>query len=394
MQQIKAIVFLWFMIMQVLPASAGNSPLLTLNQAPTEINLMPYAQWSYDPTQRWTIHDASETNFQPIENEKIGRYSGNIWIRIPIENTGSEALSLIFSSGDEHAESVELFVIDVESGLIEQQSLSGIAHEFSKRTLHYTEIAFPLSIGAGKRVDIYLRLQSRFNIIFSPKLYDATTFINFDKKHTRIGLLFYGVLFGLLIYNCVFAIYVREREYLYFIAFLANWVVLLASMDGFIYQVWPYGLLGAYPPWLFYSLLGCAFITMGVFTSSYLRLARFHPVLMNFQRVFIAWGALIIVGPIFFSYDLVYKAAIFILLPLTFVNVITGWKVYRSGQPFALEYTLSFGLMLATQFVLTIVDYNGATNYVRMTLLFPALLFSIGIANRISHLKNEYILAR
>lgn len=388
MATIRLNYLLLLLILLALPSEAAGKVLI-ITSSLTEIDLGSYTEWAHDPAQEWSISEAQDADLLAQKDTSFGRVEGNLWIRFAIENTDNKDLSLIFDSGDEHTETIELFVVNPENGQVIQHAINGIRYRLSQRPIHSLNIAFPILIQADSRRDIYLRVQSRFLVSLAPKLYAVTEFIKTDKIKDQISLIFYGICFGIFLYNCIFALYVREPQYLQFIIFLFSWVLFVSSMDGFIYQVWPYGLLGSYPPWMFYCFFGFTFIAMANFTISYLQLKGLHPIWHNIQRAIIVYGCFIIIGPTFLSYDTVWMSGLILLFLSACINITIGCMVYRTGQRFALEYTLSFGLMLLTLFTLAIFAYDETLTITRTVLLCPALLFSIGIGNRINHLKNE-----
>jgi signal transduction histidine kinase/CheY-like chemotaxis protein len=355
---------------------------------------MPIAKqltWAHDITGNWQLDQAITANYQIMKDSSLGHKGGAIWLSATIKNSSDKPNSLIFNVGDEHIQQVDLYLLDEHQTLLSHQQ-SGIDFDFKKRTLKSISILFPISLKAGESVQLFLRLQSKFIIPMHPSLESTATSLNNAIKDNTSALLIYGCLIGLLAYNFLFALRIREHENYAIVAFLFCWILVITSVDGTIYQWWPYQWLGAYPPWFFYILFGVAFVVLSIFSIAYLQLQQRAPAYKNLQYALILCACLVAIGPHIFSYTVVLSFGLILIGATAIINMIMSWKLYRQGFDHALEYFLGISLMLSVLSVAGIFIALGAENIsgiARVSMLLPSLFFSLGIASRINLLKSQ-----
>jgi len=370
-------------------ALAQTLPTVTTSGDLSQLDLHTYAEWTLDSGDELGLEAIKESRFQALSKLGLDRKAGTLWLRINIDNPG-EARSLILDSGDHHISVAELLLVNRESGEVESRAASGIAMPVSRRAIESLRIAFPLSLSAQSSYTVYLKVQSEYFTSIKPFLYSSISFISLEKKADTLDLLFYGMFVGLLFYNIIFALYVREKEYIQIVAFLLSWGLFMMGTDGFIYYLWPYQLLGPYPTELYYSFLGLAFISLASFTSAYLRLDTLQqPIYRNLQRVIMGYGGFLLVAPVGLSYDILFNSAVLALTVTILINIPTTIIVYRRGQRFALEYGLAYGLMFAVLLTMLLIEDLDQMLSVKMALLFPSILFSVAIGSRINYLKSS-----
>jgi len=353
-------------------------------------------EWLSDESTTWTIEQVPAKLFKPLTSTGLGRQQGNIWVRFSLHNKSAKLVSAVLNNGDRHVDEIELYVLDSQGVLI-NHDVNGVEYAFSDRTLQSTSIVFPVEIDAGENLQVYLKVRSQFIIQITPSLKSYAQFYNREQTSSLVAYTFYGVIIGLMLYNALIWISVREVEFALFVMFVALWGVTTMANDGLIYRIWPYELFGRYPPWLFYVLCGTAMTSTSVFTIVYLRLKEHSALYLWAQYILAFFGVVIAIGPLLFSLSTVMILGLALITMISLVNIITGLLMVRSGSRHAVEYTLAFGIMFivyvfAGVSVYGLLDnYSDSQFYVRLGLLFPVLLFAVGIGNNMNRSKQDAV---
>ncbi|WP_101756713.1 hybrid sensor histidine kinase/response regulator [Oceanicoccus sp. KOV_DT_Chl] len=378
-----------FLFLLALPSALLANQTAIVDQNTQELILLPYSQVGYDEYSAWSIQDAQNQQFQPMTSPIFGHRSGSIWIKAQLHNDSSERVKLILDSGYIHNENVEYFLVENTTGAVLESGIGGISKDFSQRPLASISITFPLDIKPASTIDLYLRINSHYIIKSDPVLFKPIVYFHAEKKQDINALLFYGVLLGLIFYSAIFSFYVKEIQYLIFGIFLSSWSLLISASDGYIYLIWPYYWLGAFPTTLFYSLSGLSIMTLSVFTVSYLNLKNYEPIWLKIHSTFIILGVIICFSPLFFDLSSIYAIFPLIALALTILCVASGLRVYRNNHKYALEFAIYFGIMQSLMLAFFFVDLTRSESSIRFILLMPVCLFFISIGQRMNRLKND-----
>jgi len=376
--------------------SYSDTAAITVDNTVGDHVITSNVEWMNDKGASWTIEQVPGQLFKPLTSTGLGRQQGDVWVRFSVHNNSAEMVSAVFNSGDRHVGEIEFYVLDSRGNIIDYD-VNGIDYAFSHRALKSTSVVFPLEVGAREYLQIYLKVRSQFIIQISPSLKSYAQFYNQEQISSLVAYTFYGVIIGLMLYNALIWISVREVEFALFVMFVALWGVTTMANDGLIYRIWPYDLLGRYPPWLFYVLCGAAMASTSVFTIVYLRLRAYSPFYLWFQYVLAFFGAIVAIGPLLFSLSTVMMLGLTLITMITLVNIVTGLMMIRSGSRHAIEYTLAFGIMFVVYVFAGVSvyglleNYSDSQFYVRLGLLFPVLLFAVGIGNNMNRTKQETI---
>ena len=260
---------------------------------------------------------------------------------------------------------------------------------FSERPLEHRFFVFPVTWEARQTLDIYFRIRTSTAVQAPLTLWDRDAFERRENQANIAQGLYYGAMVVIAIYNFLIFIVVRDRSYLYYVAFVMSLPLFIASMSGQAYHfLWPDSVL-----WNDHSIpvfLAMAFGTSALFTRRFLQVREWSR-LLNFG---LAGVATVAFGTLLLSFVMPYRISIHVLVPLglfacIFEMVVGGMSWYKgvNNARFYVIAWLSFlagGVLLALN-KLGVLPQNFITEYsVQIGSVLEAVLLSFAMAERIN----------
>ncbi|HEY3700228.1 MAG TPA: response regulator [Spongiibacteraceae bacterium] len=355
-------------------------------------DLLSVIQIARDRNAAWSLTTAAQQSFQTPPSKKVGFTAGVVWTRLCIHNSDTVDRMLVLDSADKYSTHVGLFIVEHGNLNLLSSAEYGTAVPYAKRPIHARSVVFPLTIGAGQTVDIYLSQRGKAQIMVGPKLYDETTFLRWQHDDDVVVYIFYGALAALFIYNLLLALGSKEPAIFACVALIGSWALLTAGWDGTLYQWWPES-IGFYRINYLYLTIAAALISLAVFTIEYLQLKTISRYLVWPQYLLIAL-TLGFIPLIWILPTALLRNYVVVLGALVVVCAnITGWIAFRRGQTHAGIYLIGFLVMLFTVLISGRSVYSPQHGYseieiwVRLTILLPIAIFCFGIGYRINQLK-------
>lgn len=357
--------------------------------------LSSHTRIARDPGGAQDLDDIPEQAFEPLSDRKVGYTDGAVWARLCIANRGDTDRALVFDTGDKYFTYVNFYVSvrpDGGSAPTRSQQSAGIWLPFADRAIGARNIVFPLSVGAGQTVDIYVQYRAQAELRIAPVLYDHVAFMQAQHRDDVVIYAFYGALAALFIYNLLLALTSKESAAVSCVFLIGSWAMLAASWDGVAFQWWPES-LGFYRITYFYLAVPAALISLSVFAIEYLQLKQFGRYFLWPQYALIALALLFL--PVIAVFPLqVLRGCIVALFGLTLFSAIaTGLVLLRRGFGYAGVYLIGYlvmfaSLVVAARFIYTPqLGYNEVELWVRLAILAPISIFCLGVGYRINQLK-------
>ncbi len=270
---------------------------------------------------------------------------------------------------------------------------------FSSRPVSHRHFILPLRLEPG-RSELLIRVETPDPMIL-PMFFGTLTQY---ERHDRFNSYTYGALYGFLLalalYNLVLYARIRLRRYLYYVAFLASFLVMNTVYTGhFFWWFWPAG--QSWWQWSNPVTIGLYATAWMAFATAFLQLRRYRPGLFRVIAALVSlfWAvqlvlflfdmpALAVSGAILFS--ILVTASI---LPLALV----GW---RSGMR---EAVYLIAATVATV-IGTVVSAGEAINWfpygpisfhaVELGISIDAILLSFGLAQQYRRTQQRLLLAQ
>lgn len=231
--------------------------LATTHLAAAEIAALPIgANGSYvltqalsyleDPESRLSIedvaHPGAESAFRPLASDKptanFGLTRTAYWLRITLQLQPEAPTRWLLEVGQPTTDRIELFMPRADGGF--DRLVTGDLLPFADRPVAHRSQLFPLALSAGKPRTLYLRVASEGVMSVPATLWQADALWQRDLQAYSVLSLYFGVLIGLLLYNLLLYLSLRDRLYLVYVAFVATMAIGQAGLTGFGGQfLWP-----------------------------------------------------------------------------------------------------------------------------------------------------------
>ena len=276
----------------------------------------------------------------------------------------------------------------------EQRFVSGDREPYAARSVDHRHFNFAFKLAQGQHVRTLLRVQTDSSVQVPIAIYSDHAFLETHQR-SQLGLgVYYGVLIGLLLYNLLIFMSVRDRSYPYYIGYVALFGLALACLNGISYQIlWP-----TWPVWddaVLLLAIGGSLTCMVLFTHSVLDLPKRQPRLARLVRL-AAWllGAITLASP-FISYRhaiLLETASVFLLAVLMIGAGVSAWRHgYRPAYYFLLAWSFMVaGIVVYASVSFGLLPKNFLTEYgIQFGSSIEMILLSLGLAYRFKLLREQ-----
>jgi len=211
-----------------------------------QINLSHSFSWLKDETHALKFEDIArpeqEARFQPLRQTGPGANFGltksAIWLRVVLRAEQGSAPDWLLEVGYPPLDRVEVYAPD-GAGTYQRQ-VGGDLLPYAQRAVRHRNHIFALRLTPGSTTTVYMRIQSEGTVSAPTSLWRPAALWATDQKSYSILAMYFGLLVGLLLYNLLLYLSVRDIGYLAYVAFAAGMGVGQAALTGVGYQfLWP-----------------------------------------------------------------------------------------------------------------------------------------------------------
>ena len=278
------------------------------------------------------------------------------WLRWQVPDDGSE-VAIIHNSW---LNDFELFFVRGDELLVSYHT--GGAHPVSSRPIRHPEFAFP--IPSSPRPDsVYVRHATNSALLYPLQFATRDELMQDNAQiHAWHGM-YYGLGLIMLLYNLVIYRSVRDRAYLYFVAYAGALMAYLATSDGFAQlYLWPDSpsLQHSAPP-----LLMAALLIFGLqFSIHFLEIRKHAPTLVGVLRV--GQLAAAINGALVFTFQNAMNTLLEPVMVMVFGALLVTFAAVRAiaGDVAARVFLVATGVMAVAGFfaALTVLGWIPETS--------------------------------
>lgn len=353
-------------------------------------------------------HDRAGWQPHPMATPTFGFTDAIHWLRFTVENTGPEAAPLILLINNEYIDQLKIYGVrtdlrDPDSNpdrSILPGSTIPISFElpggrelpFHQRVRAERKFAFELNLAGTSQYEILISAGSRNSLnvpifLLNPQDYNEWR----HQENLRMGL--YGGLFILLLVTNLSVFFaLRERLFLFYLAYLLFNFLYQFSLQGYAYKyLWPDS-----PYWasIFNLLVFCPSVALGaLFCCEFLDLKKRHPWTHRLLLIQVIFWALLPFGLLFWSLrELEYVTAAITGPAAVMFVYFAAWQAllagYRPARFYVVGWTLYFPF--ACSYILQIngVFPNGMLGMdmlenLAIAISLEMLVFPFAIADRI-----------
>ena len=151
------------------------------------------------------------------------------WVRFTLYNPLERDVSFDLVSIYPLMDDIMLFIPSGRGGFIVKES--GDIFPFNQREFDHTGFVFPLKQRPGAAT-YYMRFKSVNNMALDIKLYSRQELYRIDMLTVGINGVYYGMLLIMLAYNLFIFLSVRGREYLFYVFYIAGFLLTSVALDG------------------------------------------------------------------------------------------------------------------------------------------------------------------
>jgi PAS domain S-box-containing protein len=203
--------------------------------------------WLEDKDGRLTLDDVikpeMQAAFQPVPlggaGANFGLTPSAIWLRIKLNVSPTSAPDWMLELAYPPLDRLELYSPSGKDAAFEQQ-LGGDLRPFASRAVPHRNHVLPVRLTPGAQTVFYLRLKSDGTVVAPVTLWRPAALWQHDQAAYAALSLYFGLLIGLLLYNLLLFVAVRDISYLTYVAFIGTLGVALAALTGLGAQfLWP-----------------------------------------------------------------------------------------------------------------------------------------------------------
>lgn len=301
---------------------------------------------------------------------------GEWWIEVPYP--GLDDVRLYAPDGAGYGEAVRV----------------GDRRPFAERPMRHRYFIFPVNLPADRVATFYLRVQTADTLTVPIRIWRPDRFASADTGETLLIGTYYGLILAMLVYNLFLYIKLRDPLYLYYLAFSASVLIVVAELNGHNFQyLWPNNLWLADRQHVIFP--AAALWATLLFTRRFFDLEATAPRLDRLLRALLGYLLLAVLIGVTVNYSLGHM----MMFPAGLMTMLIGLAagvggILRGYRPAV--YFLAAELFY--QAAVGVVSANGlgwwSTEMLIQQVLgigsaLEVILFSVALAERIAVLRQE-----
>lgn len=323
----------------------------------------------------------------------FGLTQDEIWLRLELQTTESTPSRWFLEIKQPSLDVIECHIANQKDGIFISQ-LNGDLMAFNQKPFaHFTPI-FEFQLQPNQQYEVYLKVQSQGTVTVPIKLWQPDALWQADQRSYAFLSLYYGILFGLLVYNLFIFFSLRDPIYLIYVGFIGFLGLGQAGLSGLSYQF-----LLPDSVWLANLIPTTATAAAGIFGALFAHrflgntLQRLH--LNKLMLVFSLGFAVIFITSILGHYHLAAKAINLWGLLFALSALILGSISLYLKQPGSRFFVLAWVSLLTGIIVITLHNIGVLpTNFYTINSLWigsaiEMLLLAMALADRINELQNQ-----
>ncbi|WP_378173931.1 7TM diverse intracellular signaling domain-containing protein [Aquimarina sp. SS2-1] len=337
------------------------------------------------------LTDGIHTRFKPNTQETINFSStaSAYWLKFKIRKTVSDNFYL--NVGSAYIDSISLYEFDETDHLVSTRH-TGDDLPFDTREIEVGNYLFSLDLKEDTTRTFYLRVKSDQPLFFPLRVGTLSNFAAYEHDLDFLQGIYFGFMLLIFLYNLFLYFSIRERIYLYYIAYVFSITWFMASVFGYFFEYfWPNA------PFLNQLVVvssGLTMITATLFTQQFLDTKKSGSRLHQGSMVFLIVGflvcALVVLG---FKIEGL-KLAQGGLLLMAIYFVILGIRFKLNGYRPAIYYLLAWGALIigicfAILESLNLVFVMKYINAMQIGSALEVLLLSFALGDRINMYKKQ-----
>ncbi len=318
------------------------------------------------------------------------------WFRMPIRNERAQSTALFLDILNPLLDHVTLYVVGPNG--VRTRVENGDRIPANERSYPATSLVLPFRLEAREAAELWLRVQSDAGGMLVPyAVFDEPGIREFQLTARALYGVLTGVFLALFCYNLLLYLQLRERTYLYYVAYLTFSFLSVTAFDGFgpavLYptSVWP-GNEGLT------VFSGVAYLCILAFTRAFLATPE-HPRLDLAVKLLMVASLALTFAPLLVPMNVSYQILTLTLFVFPLASGGIGFISWRRGRREARFFVLGqaaswIGLLAVGLMLQGVVPFNIIVGEgVSIGIAADALLLAFALADRIRLLQNGKLAA-
>ncbi len=358
-----------------------------------------HLEYLADPSYQLTLSDVTsatyDTQFVPglAETLNFGYGKSAYWVRFQVKNDTPHWYQWLLEITPPFLDNLEVHHLPV--GEPSQVYILGDLYPFAQRPFNHRNFVLNLSLPPDSVHTFYIRFQHVDRMIFNITLWNPVTFSQKESLTLLAFGFFFGTLTGLMLYNLLLFVSIREIVYFYYSSYAASIILIYIALDGYGFQyIWPNQTGWQKVPTL--TGLSASVAVLTLLTLKFLQISKLSRIWLVALRgiIWVAVGCLVglLIVPENFLLRIFIPALSLVTLVILFGSgLYAWWRGYKPARFYLAAwgaYFIASVIPIATVFAW--LPANVITqNATRMAFVPALLLLSIALADRINTLKDE-----
>lgn len=234
----------------------------------------------------------------------------------------------------------------VQNGKVIDHMTAGDAQPFKERTVLHPDLIFPIDIEPNLIYDVYVRVESTGAQQFILEWNEPNFFWQNDHVSSALLGAFYGIYAIMFAYNLILYFFVRDKSYLYYVFFIASFVLIQATLTGWAFQyLWP--TIPSLQQWVIPVFVSAVVFFGALFSMEYMRLRNISTLWYRLYVTAVVLSVLIGIIGVLLPYWLAIRITVAFVILTTLVAAMASTYIlinFRTRQAFF--YCLAWSLML------------------------------------------------
>jgi diguanylate cyclase len=228
--------------------------------------------------------------------------------------------------------------------VLQVQYALGDEQPFAQRVVRHRNFIMPLKLAPGNN-EIYVRLASTGTIEAPLRIWDPVLFHAASNDENLAQGAVVGILLVMVIYNLFVSFSTRDINYLYYIGFVASYLLFHLSLTGYMFAyVWPHAV--RWNSIAISTFVASSGIFTCLFTASFLKLRSFSRPAFLWVRALLVLSAALFVLTFALPYSTTIRLGAAVSMPIAITALTMGYWRWWKGAKFARFYCLAWSAIL------------------------------------------------
>lgn len=309
------------------------------------------------------------------------------WFRFELHNLDKAPLTRYVELPIPFIDDVRLY--HYVDGQLRLSYALGDERPFAERVFQNQNFIMPVTLAPGRNL-VLMRLASSGTIEAPLRVWDPVQFQESNDHEKLVQGVVAGVLLVMIFYNLFVFFATRDRSYLYYIGFVASYLLFHFSLTGYTFAyVWPQAV--RWNSVAISTFMAATILFSSLFASHFLRLKEFSRGAWMLMQLLSVCGGLLVALSLVAPYSVTVRLGAALTVPAALAALTLGYWRWWRGAGFARFYCLAWtaaltglGVLNASKFGL--IDTNVWTsNAHQIGVVLLVVLLSFTLADRITH---------